>query len=78
MIRRVGMKRVSTVSRDGQLTWQMREVTKLACPGLDVPATAGTDASVSTETMTEGGTTNKKMRFTRRGDGPITAEQELI
>ena len=43
-----------------------------------VPATAGTDASVSTETLTEGGTANKKMRFTQRGDGPITAEQELI
>ena len=72
------MKKVSTISRDGQLTWQMREVTKLACPGLDVPATASTDTSVSTETITERGTTNKKMRFTQRGDGPITAEHELI
>ena len=59
------MKKVSTISKDGHVTWLMREVTKLACPSLDVPATLGaSDDSESTKTYLSG--TNKKMRLSKR------------
>ena len=65
LVRRIGMKKVSTVSKDGQLSWLMREVTKLACPGSDVPAPPSTDVSDSTLITNEQGT-NKKMRISER------------
>ena len=36
LIRRVGVKKGSVIDKNGQLSWQMREVTNLACPSLEI------------------------------------------
>ena len=64
LVRRVGVKRVSIIGNDGRLSWQMREVTTLACPSLDTPP--GSSKSVSANSvMSEG--TNKKPKLSTHG-----------
>ena len=62
LVRRVGVKRVSIIGNDGRLSWQMREVTTLACPSLDT--TPASSKSASTNSIMSDGTNKKPTLFT--------------
>ena len=64
LIRRVGVKKVSVIDKNGQLSWQMREVTNLACPSLDI--SPGSDVIAKDYSSLSGGT-NKKRKIVSHG-----------
>ena len=64
LVRRVGVKKVSIIGKDGRLSWQMREVTTLACPSLDTAP--GSSKSASANSMMSDGT-NKKPKLSTHG-----------
>ena len=64
LVRRVGVKKVSIIGNDGRLSWQMPEVTILACPSLDTTLGSSKSASINS-VMSEG--TNKKPRLSTHG-----------
>ena len=72
LVREIKTRRMSTIDKNGVLSWSMGEVTILACPVKTRQAgsmrATTTTTSVLTSELSEGGTANKRQRFIDRNE----------